>query len=229
MPENHHFIPTAVIRDRTSGGVGGTAGVTPPPTRFACEAASLLALRLIGQALNMDISLINSQSLLQLLSLVEKKEQLLQVLQEIDAAIIDTFKGGSVSADILEVAKKPASAVLPPAPAATMPVAAVKAPSKPAKVAKKKSKMSPEGRARIGAAAKARWAARRAGKPTPDAAVDKPVAAKPIVAKSASPKPVAAKKKGGISSEGRAKIAAASKARWAKVRTGKASKKSPKA
>ena len=166
----------------------------------------------------MDISLINSQSLLQLLGLVEKKEQLLLVLQEIDSAIIDALKGGTVSVEILEVAKKPASAVLPPAPAATRTVAAGEAPSKPAKVAKKNSKMSPEGRARIGAAAKARWAAARAAKSAPVAA------SKPATVQPAADKTVAAKKKGGISPEGRAKLAAAAKARWAKVRAGKASK-----
>ena len=257
----------------------------------------------------MDVSLINSQSLLHLLSLVEKKEELLQVIQEIDAAIIATLKGGTVSVEILEVSKKPAVAALPPAPAASKPAAAAKSQAKPTKKSKavrpgglkdrilalldaagpdglrvkdisaklgvkstnvsvwfsttgkkltikiepgrfasksakptsapsalaeapakpvaaavptkaaKKGKLSPEAKARIGAAAKARWAAARAAKSAP-VATDKPVASK-----SASPKPVAAKKKGGISPAGRAKIAAAAKARWAKVRAGKVSKR----
>ena len=50
----------------------------------------------------MDISLINSQSLLRLLSLVEKKEELLETLEEIDAAIISTLKGGTISVQVFE-------------------------------------------------------------------------------------------------------------------------------
>ena len=251
----------------------------------------------------MDISHVNSQSLFRLLSLVERKEELLNLVGEIDAAIIDTLKGGTVSIEVVEVAatSKPAlGKVVAPAAAkpsvaaqgavknakagrpgglkdrilalldaagpeglrvkdisaklgvkstnvsvwfsttgkklttkiepgrfaskgskpTVVPAAPVKAvaPAKPAKAAKK-GKMSPEGKARIGAAAKARWAAARAAKSAP-VATDKPIASK-----SASPKPVAAKKKGGISPEGRAKLAAAANARWAKVRAGKASKR----
>ena len=103
----------------------------------------------------MDISLINSQSLLRLLALTEKKEELLGIVDNIDAAIIATLKGG-VS---VEVASVPASA----APA-QKPVASLKAPAKPAK-AKKKSGLTPEGRAKLAANMKARWAARKAGKP----------------------------------------------------------------
>jgi len=46
---------------------------------------------------NMDISQINSQSLLRLLALTERKEELLSIVDEIDAAIIDTLRGGSRS------------------------------------------------------------------------------------------------------------------------------------
>lgn len=68
--------------------------------------------------------------------------------------------------------------------------------AKPAK--RKKGGMSAEGRARIAAAQKARWA--------------KVKGEAPVTAK--APK-AAPKKKGGISAEGRARIAAAQKARWA--------------
>jgi len=69
-----------------------------------------------------------------------------------------------------------------------------------AKASKKKG-MSAAGRARIAAAAKARWA--------------KVKAAKPVVKAAVVPAP---KKKGGMSAEGRARIAAAAKARWAKAK-----------
>ena len=268
----------------------------------------------------MDISLINSQSLLQLLSLVEKKEQTLQILEQIDEAIISTLKGGTVSIEILEITESPARASLSPAATAKKAEAAVESPSKAAKPARsdkagrsgglkdrilalldtagpeglrvndiaaklsvkatnvsvwfsttgrklttkiepgrfavkgaktasapvikteepskaaakakaepavkpgaaakpaKKSKMSAEGKARIGAAAKARWAARREAKAAPAVPSTKPAAAKPA----------AAKNKGGISPEARAKMAAAAKARWAKIRSGKTASKSSK-
>jgi hypothetical protein len=66
----------------------------------------------------------------------------------------------------------------------------------------KKGGMSAAGRAKIAAAARARWAKIKAGKP--------------VSAKPAAKAP--AKKKGGMSAAGRAKIAAAAKARWAKVK-----------
>jgi hypothetical protein len=67
--------------------------------------------------------------------------------------------------------------------------------SAPAAASRKKSKMSAAGRARIVAAAKARWAKAKKIKPVP-----------------------VVKKQSKISAAGRAKIAAASKARWAKVK-----------
>jgi len=69
-------------------------------------------------------------------------------------------------------AKSPA----PKAPAAKAPAAttpAVKAPAAPAPVGKKKGKkraLTPEGRARLSALLKARWAARKKGGPAPNAA-----------------------------------------------------------
>ena len=154
----------------------------------------------------MDISLINSQSLLHLLGLTEKKEEILGILEQIDAEIVRTLRGGMVSVGVFEVAQAPA--IVPPVPAASL---QAKAPGKPAKRAKKsksgkKSGMSPEGRAKMAAMMKARWAARRAGKPAV-------VAAKPAKAK---------KKKGGITPEGRARLAANMKARWAARKADKA-------
>ena len=76
---------------------------------------------------------------------------------------------------------------------------------------KKKGGMSAEGRARIVAAQKARWAKIKDEKA--------PVAPKaPANAKAEAP----VKKKRNISPEARAKMAAAAKARWADAKAGKA-------
>jgi len=109
----------------------------------------------------MDLSLINSQSLLRLLALTEKKEELIGIVKNIDAAIIDTLKSG-VLVEVVEVEFAPESAAPDPKP-----MVALKAPAKPskAKKSKKKSGISPEGRAKLAANMKARWAAKRAGKP----------------------------------------------------------------
>jgi len=70
----------------------------------------------------------------------------------------------------------------------------------------RKRTMSPEARARIAAAQKARWAKVKGGK-TPAAA--------PNIEKKAAAKP---KAKRNVSPEARAKMAAAAKRRWAKVK-----------
>lgn len=70
---------------------------------------------------------------------------------------------------------------------------------------KKKGKMSAEGRAKIAAAQKKRWAKVKKSKPA-------------ATAKSAPAKSGSAKKKRTMSPEARAKIAAAAKKRWAKVK-----------
>jgi hypothetical protein len=75
-----------------------------------------------------------------------------------------------------------------------------------AKTKGKRGGMSAEGRARIAAAQKARWAK------TKGASVAEPVAKAPAKR---------GRKKGGMSAEGRARIIAAQKARWAKVNAGK--------
>lgn len=85
----------------------------------------------------MDISLINSQSLLHLINLTEKKEELIQILNQIDAEIISVLKGGVFVGVVTEA--RPA--IVSPAPALNKPVAAApvkaEAPTKPAKKAKK--------------------------------------------------------------------------------------------
>lgn len=73
----------------------------------------------------------------------------------------------------------------------------------PADKRKGPRKMSAEARARIGAAAKARWAKVKA-------------APAPVAKRAAKP----AKKKSGLTAEGRAKLAASMKARWAARKKG---------
>ena len=154
---------------------------------------------------HMDISHITSQSLRSLLSLTEKKDELLQGIEEVHAEIIRTLKGGVVG--VVEIIKSqtatPRSASAAKTPVAVAPIKIVKAPKA------KKRTMSAEGRARISAATEARWAARRAGK-----------AAKAVVAPKAG-KPAKVKKKSGLTPEGRAKLAANMKARWAARKAGK--------
>ena len=112
-------------------------------------------------------------------------------------------------------------------PAATKAVVKSVAAIKPAK---KKFTMSAAAKAKISAAAKARWArvnAAKAAKVQPAAPkLEVKPAAKPVVAPKAAAKPAPvskpAKKK--ISAEGIARIKAAQKARWAKIK-GEAAKK----
>ena len=88
------------------------------------------------------------------------------------------------------------------------PTQVAKATSAPGK--RKKGKMSAEGRARIVAAQKARWAKIKAGKA--------PVASKaPAKAKAEAP----VKKRRKMSPEVKAKLAAAMRARWAAAKAGK--------
>ncbi|MSP98477.1 MAG: hypothetical protein EXR29_14920 [Betaproteobacteria bacterium] len=105
-------------------------------------------------------------------------------------------------AAVLGEASSPAAVVTSPAApkAVTSPAAPKAKAPKPA--------FSPEALARISAATKARWEKFRADKA---AAANVKAAAKPI----ASPVAVKAGKKKGLTSEGRAKLAQAMKARWA--------------
>jgi len=104
----------------------------------------------------MDISHITSQSLRTLLALTEKKGQLIKGIEELENEIGKVIK---------DVAKSAIDVVAPFMPKASAP--ARSKPASKAKAARKRSKrkMSPAGRARISAAAKARWAKRRASQP----------------------------------------------------------------
>jgi len=197
----------------------------------------------------MDISLINSQSLFHLLSLTEKKEELLQLLEQIDAEILRTLHSG-VSVEVVEVASSPAIA----APA-LKPAASLKAPAtKPAKAKKAKGGKSGGLKDRILAlleaagdqglrvkeiAAKlnakpgniAVWFSTTGKKHTTKVepgryavkgaktSASQPVAVAPVAAKAA--KAAKAKKKSGLTPEGREKLAANMKARWAARKAGK--------
>jgi hypothetical protein len=80
-----------------------------------------------------------------------------------------------------------------------------------------KKTLSPAGKAKIIAAQKARWAkvhAAKADGKKPAVAAKVPPAKKAVIAKPA-------KKKGGLSAAGKAKIIAAQKARWAKIKAAK--------
>ena len=210
----------------------------------------------------MDISLVNSQSLLQLLSLVEKKEQTLQILEQIDAAIISTLKGGTVSIETLEITESPARASLQPAATAKKAEAAVESPSKAAKPARSdkagrsgglKDRIlalldtaGPEGLRVKDIAAKLSVKAtnvsvwfsttgknvttkiepgRFAAKGTKPASAPSIKTEEPAKSAAAKIKPVGAAKpakKGQMSAEGKARIGAAAKARWAARRDAKA-------
>ena len=205
----------------------------------------------------MDISLINSQSLLRLLALTEKKEELLSLVDNIDAAIIATLKGG-VSVEVVEIASAPAS-VAP----AQKPVAALKAPTKPARAKKAKGGksgglkekilalletagseglkvkeiadklgakpgnisvwFSTTGKKLVTKVEPGRYAVKGAAKPASKPAT----AVAPAAGKAA--KPAKAKKKSGLTPKGRAKLAASMKARWAARKAGKPAAKVGKA
>ena len=196
----------------------------------------------------MDISLINSQSLLHLLGLTEKKEELLQVLEQIDAEIIRTLKGG-ISVEVLEVA--PAPAFVPPAPKAKLAPKAKPAPAKPTKKTGKpvksgglKDRILALLEAAGDAGLKVREIADKLGSKPGNIAVWFSTTGKNITtklapgrfakkeaSKAAAPAAkqaktkVKAKKKGGITPEGRARLAANMKARWAARKAGKPAKK----
>ena len=185
----------------------------------------------------MDISLINSQSLFHLLGLTEKKEELLQILEQIDDEIIRTLKGG-ISVEVDDVAPAPAS--VPPAPKAKP------APAKPAKKAKPAKSGGLKDRILAlletagDAGLKVREIADKLGSKPGNIAVWFSTTGKNITtkvapgrfakkgaAKAAAPavKQAKAKKTGGIIPEGRAKLAANMKARWAARKAGKPAKK----
>jgi hypothetical protein len=207
----------------------------------------------------MDISLINSQSLLRLLSLTERKEEILQLLGKIDDEIRKTLQGG-VSVEVLEIASAPKPAA-PALKQAATPKAPAAKPAKAKKARKGKSGglkerilalleeagsrglrvkeiaeklnaksgnisvwFSTTGKKLATKVQPGRYAIKGATKSAAKPAA--PVAAKPAkpakATKATKPaKKVKAIKKSGLTPEGRAKLAANMKARWAAKRAGK--------
>ena len=197
----------------------------------------------------MDISLINSQSLLHLLSLTEKKDELLQILERIDAEIIRTLRSG-VSVEVVEIGSSPAIAAPAQKPAAALKAPATKtAKTKKAKGGKTgglKEKIlaileaagdqglrvkdiaeklaaksanisvwfSTTGKKLVTKVEPGRYAVKGAGK-----SAAKPAAVVPSAKAAKKTKP--AKRKSGLTPEGRAKLAANMKARWAARRAAK--------
>ena len=107
---------------------------------------------------NMDFKHLTSDTLRSLLSITSKKEQLIKAVADIET-------------EIAKMLKWPVADVVAPSKLAkksqkrSKKAKSNKAAKKPAKSKKRKSGLTPEGRAKLAANMKARWAARRAGKP----------------------------------------------------------------
>lgn len=100
----------------------------------------------------MDIKHITSDSLRRLLGLTERKDQLIKAVADVENEIAKALSGAATTlADVVEVINPGKGEKTSKKPVAT-------------KLAKKKRKISPEARAKMAAAAKARWAAHRSGK-----------------------------------------------------------------
>jgi len=197
----------------------------------------------------MDISLVNSQSLLRLLSLTERKEELLKLVEEIDAAIIQTLQG---SVAVVEITS---SAVTKPESKRIKPV------KKSLKSTRKTKNGKPVGLkdrilALLGEAGDqglhVKEIAEKLGSKATNISVwfsttgkklakkvepgryavkskeNTPVPAVPPVKTSQPTKSTKSKKKGGITPEGRAKLAANMKARWATRKADKTAKQAVK-
>ena len=112
----------------------------------------------------MDIKHITSDTLRSLLSITSKKEQLIKAVADIENEIAKVIKGAATS--VVETAES-----ITPSKAArrrekrSRKTKTTKVSKKPAKAKKQKSGLTPEGRAKLAANMKARWAARKAGKP----------------------------------------------------------------
>jgi len=115
----------------------------------------------------MDIKHITSDTLRSLLSITSKKEQLIKAVADIETEIAKALKWPITSVADAVTASKPAKRKK-----RNKKAKATKIAKKPAKLKKRKSGLSPEGRAKLAANMKARWAARKAGKPA--AKVGKP-------------------------------------------------------
>ena len=100
----------------------------------------------------MNIKHITSESLRRLLTLTEKKDQLIKAVTDVENEIANALSGAATTvSDFVEV-------LAPDKKAKKSKSAADK------KSAKTKRTISPEGRKKMAAAAKARWANNRAGK-----------------------------------------------------------------
>ena len=112
---------------------------------------------------DIDIKHLTSDTLRSLLSITSKKEDLIKAVADIENEIAKVIKWPLTS--VVETAE----AVTPSKPAKrkkrSKKAKAPKAAKKPAKSKKRKSDLTPEGRAKLAANMKARWAARKAGKP----------------------------------------------------------------
>jgi len=197
----------------------------------------------------MDISLITSQSLRSLISLTEKKDELLRGLDEIHAEIARTLRGGAVSVvEVMEFVTTPKPTPAAPAKIAKATLVAPKANKgrsgglkgkilalldaagadglRVKDIAEKLKTKPPRisvwfsttGKQLTTKIEPGRYAAKGV------AASQSPAAAKP--AQEAAPaKGAKVSKKSKMSAEGRARISAATKARWAARRAGNVSTK----
>ena len=186
----------------------------------------------------MDIKHITSDSLRRLLSLTDKKEQLIKAVSEVEDQIVRTLKGAATTT--VEVAEavtpfkkakksrkakgsKPGGlkerilALLEEAGDEGIRVKdlAAKLASKPGNIA---VWFSTTGKKLVTKVEPGRYAVKGAKK-----SAAKPSTAAPVLARKKTSKP--AKKKSGITPEGRAKLAANMKARWAARKAGKPGKK----
>lgn len=184
----------------------------------------------------MEIKHITSHSIRRLLTLTEKKDELIKNLEAVENEIASAFKGAVTA--VAGVTR----AVTPFKPAA-------KAGAKKAKAGRTgglKSRILALLEAAGNEGIRVKDIAAKLGSKATNVSVWFSTTGKDITTKlspglyakkgaakaAKSPKaakPVKAKRKGGISPEGRAKIAAASKARWAKLRAGKAAPAAAKA
>ena len=115
----------------------------------------------------MDIKHITSDTLRSLLSITSKKEQLIKAVADIETEIAKALKWPITSVADVVTHSKPAKRKK-----RSKKAKATKIAKKPAKSKKRKSGLTPAGRAKLAANMKARWAARKAGKPS--AKVGKP-------------------------------------------------------
>ncbi|MEI8310150.1 MAG: hypothetical protein WCH98_05280 [Verrucomicrobiota bacterium] len=121
---------------------------------------------LLPNATTMDIKHLTSDTLRSLLGITSKKEQLIKAVADIENEIAKALKGAVTAVADTVTPSKPAIRKKRGRKAKiTRPAKAKKKARKPAKSKKQKGGITPEGRAKLAANMKARWAARKAGKP----------------------------------------------------------------